>query len=66
VLCLSCRPTHSIKPTSQTQGLDVGPESIVMIKAALSDCKTLLWNGPMGVFEFEKFAAVGLRVLVGG
>ncbi|PRW58440.1 phosphoglycerate kinase [Chlorella sorokiniana] len=38
-------------------GLDVGPESSEMIKKALSDCKTILWNGPMGVFEFEKFAA---------
>jgi len=27
-----------------------------MIQEALSDCKTIIWNGPMGVFEFEKFA----------
>ena len=27
-----------------------------MIKSALSDCQTVVWNGPMGVFEFEKFA----------
>ncbi|KAL4419166.1 hypothetical protein ABPG77_004889, partial [Micractinium sp. CCAP 211/92] len=38
-------------------GLDVGPESRATIKKALSDCKTILWNGPMGVFEFDKFAA---------
>ncbi|KAL4431129.1 hypothetical protein ABPG75_006385 [Micractinium tetrahymenae] len=38
-------------------GLDVGPESSETIKKALSDCKTILWNGPMGVFEFDKFAA---------
>ncbi|CAD7695998.1 unnamed protein product [Ostreobium quekettii] len=37
-------------------GLDIGPGSIDSIKAALSDCKTIVWNGPMGVFEFEKFA----------
>jgi len=30
------------------QGLDVGPESSELIKKALSDCKTILWNGPMG------------------
>ncbi|EFN59488.1 hypothetical protein CHLNCDRAFT_29609 [Chlorella variabilis] len=38
-------------------GLDVGPESNALINKALSDCKTVLWNGPMGVFEFPKFAA---------
>lgn len=37
-------------------GLDVGPGAIDMIKSALSDCQTVVWNGPMGVFEFEKFA----------
>jgi hypothetical protein len=30
------------------QGLDVGPDSNELIKKALSDCKTILWNGPMG------------------
>ena len=37
-------------------GLDIGPESIEMFQKALSDCKTVIWNGPMGVFEFDKFA----------
>jgi len=37
-------------------GLDIGPESIKFFQKALSDCKTIIWNGPMGVFEFEKFA----------
>lgn len=37
-------------------GLDIGPKSIEAIKTALSDCKTVIWNGPMGVFEFEAFA----------
>jgi phosphoglycerate kinase len=37
-------------------GLDVGPETIKEIQAALKDCKTVIWNGPMGVFEFEAFA----------
>ena len=38
-------------------GLDNGPETTKMIQAELADCKTIIWNGPMGVFEFEKFAA---------
>jgi phosphoglycerate kinase len=38
-------------------GLDIGPESIATFKAELSPCKTVVWNGPMGVFEFPKFAA---------
>jgi len=37
-------------------GLDNGPETTKMQKEALSDCKTIIMNGPMGVFEFEKFA----------
>merc|ERR1719327_2158682 len=37
-------------------GLDNGPESTKMINEALADCKTVIWNGPMGVFEFDAFA----------
>ena len=43
-------------------GLDIGPSSIVEIKKKLSDCKTVIWNGPMGVFEMEKFANGTLAV----
>ncbi len=38
-------------------GLDIGPDSIKVFQNALADCKTVVWNGPMGVFEFDKFAA---------
>lgn len=38
-------------------GLDIGPDSIKVFQEALSDCKSVIWNGPMGVFEFDKFAA---------
>ncbi|MBD2289505.1 phosphoglycerate kinase [Microcystis wesenbergii FACHB-1317] len=38
-------------------GLDIGPESVKVFQEALSNCKSVLWNGPMGVFEFDKFAA---------
>lgn len=37
-------------------GLDIGPKSVENIKAALDGAKTVVWNGPMGVFEMEPFA----------
>ncbi|BAY61258.1 phosphoglycerate kinase [Calothrix brevissima NIES-22] len=37
-------------------GLDIGPDSVKVFQAALADCKSVVWNGPMGVFEFDKFA----------
>jgi len=37
-------------------GLDIGPDSIKVFQDALSQCKSVIWNGPMGVFEFDKFA----------
>ncbi|MEU0500764.1 phosphoglycerate kinase [Nocardia sp. NPDC005998] len=38
-------------------GLDIGPESVDRFAALLTEAKTVFWNGPMGVFEFENFAA---------
>jgi phosphoglycerate kinase len=38
-------------------GLDIGPESAKAFAAALADARTVFWNGPMGVFEIEAFAA---------
>jgi len=38
-------------------GLDIGPESVSAFQNALADCRTVIWNGPMGVFEFDAFAA---------
>ncbi|MFD2794844.1 phosphoglycerate kinase [Promicromonospora vindobonensis] len=40
-----------------TMGLDIGPESGKLFAEKLADAKTIAWNGPMGVFEFEAFAA---------
>jgi phosphoglycerate kinase len=37
-------------------GLDIGPDSVKLFQDALADCKSVIWNGPMGVFEFDKFA----------
>lgn len=59
-------------------GLDIGPVSSANFAAAIARCKTVFWNGPMGVFEFSNFAAgtktvaealtkvVGLSVVGGG
>ncbi|MCX2965121.1 phosphoglycerate kinase [Gordonia aquimaris] len=38
-------------------GLDIGPESVKRFTAVLSGAETVFWNGPSGVFEFEKFAS---------
>lgn len=35
--------------------LDVGPQTVEQLSAMLADCKTLLWNGPLGAFEIEPF-----------
>jgi phosphoglycerate kinase len=48
-------------PTDQ-MGLDIGPESAATFAAAIEGCKTVFWNGPMGVFEFANFAE-GTRVV---
>ncbi len=37
-------------------GLDIGPDSVKTFQDALADCKTVIWNGPMGVFEIPQFA----------
>jgi phosphoglycerate kinase len=38
-------------------GVDIGPASIAAYTAAIADAKTVVWNGPMGVFEIDAFAA---------
>ena len=37
-------------------GLDIGPESATLFASKIADAKTIVWNGPMGVFEFPAFA----------
>ncbi|MDE6165281.1 MAG: phosphoglycerate kinase, partial [Muribaculaceae bacterium] len=39
------------------EGLDAGPDTREAFKAAIKDAKTILWNGPAGVFEFDNFTA---------
>jgi phosphoglycerate kinase len=43
-------------------GLDIGPDSAESFAAAIRSCKTIFWNGPMGVFEFPAFAS-GTKVI---
>ena len=42
-------------PANQ-MGLDIGPESAAIFAKEIKKCKTVFWNGPMGVFEFPNFA----------
>jgi phosphoglycerate kinase len=37
-------------------GLDIGPKTVEAYSKALGDAKTVVWNGPMGVFEIDAFA----------
>lgn len=53
-------PTQILKTTALTsdvEAVDIGPQSIADITDILSGCKTVLWNGPMGVFEVKPFDA---------
>lgn len=43
-------------------GLDVGPKSVELFKSVLADAKTVVWNGPMGVFEMSNFAKGTLAI----
>lgn len=52
---------HQVVPATAVPsgwlGLDVGPETVARYATALADAETVLWNGPMGVFEWEAFAS---------
>ena len=42
--------------------LDIGPETAMLYKSIIDQCRTIIWNGPLGVFEFEQFSE-GTRFL---
>jgi phosphoglycerate kinase len=44
------------------EGLDIGPESTVRFAEVIKESKTILWNGPMGVFEFDAFAVGTFKI----
>lgn len=50
------RVSKSCEIDDDWQGLDIGPETIVIFTEAVKNAGTIVWNGPMGVFEFENFA----------
>jgi 3-phosphoglycerate kinase len=50
------------KIPANMMGLDIGPKSIELFQKALADAKTVFWNGPVGVFEMEKFAKGTLEI----
>ncbi len=41
---------------ADTMGMDIGPKTVALYAEVISKAKTVIWNGPMGVFEFPKFA----------
>jgi 3-phosphoglycerate kinase len=49
-------PVDSADLPDNLMGLDVGPKTIAKYKEVLSKAKTIVWNGPVGVFEFDAFA----------
>ena len=59
-------PKRQVVPTEaipdDMEGMDIGPETIKTFCAAVKGAGTVVWNGPMGVFEFDNFAA-GTRAM---
>ena len=47
---------------AEWEGLDIGPKTIELYAKEIATAKTVVWNGPMGVFEMEKFA-VGTKAI---
>ncbi|WP_005032335.1 phosphoglycerate kinase [Holophaga foetida] len=57
-----CAITQDQTVPEGQMGLDIGPESVALFAEELSKAKTILWNGPMGVFEMDCFAAGTLAI----
>ncbi|MDR2313326.1 MAG: phosphoglycerate kinase [Spirochaetaceae bacterium] len=49
-------PVDGVDVPDKLMGLDVGPKTIARYKDVLAKAKTIVWNGPVGVFEFDAFA----------
>jgi phosphoglycerate kinase len=59
-------PENKVVPSSEIpdgwMGLDIGPETIALFSSKVADARTVVWNGPMGVFEYPAFASGTLEV----
>jgi triosephosphate isomerase len=56
------KAVNSMEIPDGWQGLDIGPKTAKKFSDVIASAKTVIWNGPMGVFEFEKFA-VGTKAI---
>ncbi len=62
IICDNIDKPKDIKTTNDTNipegfsGVDIGPKTIELLKNKLKDAKTIVWNGPMGIFEKNEFA----------
>jgi len=52
----NAKTVDSDKMPDGWMGLDIGPKTIALFSETIATAKTVVWNGPMGVFEFDKFA----------
>ena len=57
-----CDVYDADKIPANRMGMDIGPKTIELFRVELAKAKTIVWNGPMGVFEMERFA-VGTRAI---
>ncbi|WP_419770711.1 MAG: phosphoglycerate kinase [Candidatus Marinarcus sp.] len=56
------KPTTVQEIPKNWMGLDIGPASAMLFSQALEDAHTILWNGPMGVYEMDKFAKGSAKI----
>jgi len=52
----AAKPVDSVDIPEGLMGMDVGPKTLAKYKAVLAGAKSIVWNGPVGVFEFDAFA----------
>ena len=54
--CTEARIVDRLEIPDGWRGLDIGPKSIEVFGAIVDEASTIFWNGPLGIYEFEKFA----------
>ena len=53
---VECKTVPYTEIPDNWEGIDIGEETIEIFKKELQDAKTIVWNGPLGVFEIKQFA----------